>query len=92
MFSFLLPHIAYAAPGTLGELAGVVVGAVNAIVPVLVGLGVVLFLWGVLKTMTSTEDAKGKQEGKKVMIYGIISLFIIISLWGILRLAINTLF
>jgi len=61
----------------------------NTIVPLLVTLGVVYFVWGVVQYIMTGDEAK-KKEGRTKMIYGIIGLVVIITMWGIVGLITNT--
>ena len=61
----------------------------NAVVPVLIALGVLYFVWGVVQyVIASDEEAKG--AGKNRIIYGIIGLVVIIGLWGLVSVLRNT--
>ncbi len=55
------------------------------IVPLLVGLAVLLFLYGVL-TFTFSDGGTKKEEGKQYMIWGIIGLFVMVSVWGLVAI------
>lgn len=56
----------------------------NPLVTLMVGLSIVAFLWGVFKFMRALGD--DKQEGKELMFWGIIGIFVIVSLWGIVNI------
>ncbi len=56
-------------------------GILRPIVPVLIGLAVVVFIYGVLTLMFSDGDKK--EEGKQYMIWGIVGLFVMVSVWGL---------
>lgn len=61
----------------------------NYIIPVLITLAVVYFIWGVIQyTVSSDEEAKKGARGK--IIQGLIGLFVIIAFWGIVNLITNT--
>jgi hypothetical protein len=62
----------------------------NAVVPVLIALAVVYFVWGVISYVIS-DDEEAKAKGKDRIIYGIIGLAVIIGLWGLVNLVRNTL-
>ena len=62
----------------------------NSIVPILITLGVVYFVWGVVQYFIFDSE-EAKKKGRERMIYGIIGLAIIISLWGIVTLVTETL-
>ena len=63
----------------------------NAIVPVLVALGVVYFVWGVV-TYVIASDEEAKKTGRDRIIYGIIGLAVIIGMWGLVNVLKNTFF
>jgi len=61
----------------------------SSIIPVLITLAVVYFIWGVIQyTVSTDEEAKKGARGK--IIGGLIGLFIIIAFWGILSLITTT--
>jgi len=60
----------------------------NQILPVLLVLGVVYFVWGVISYMIGADEEQ-KTKGKNKIIYGIIGFVVIISLWGIVSLVIS---
>lgn len=51
----------------------------------------VLFLYGVFEFITNAESEEGRTQGRSHMIYGLIGLFIFVSVFGIMRLIGNTL-
>ena len=57
----------------------------NAVVPIVITLALIYFIWGVAKYVTANSD-EAKQEARDVMVYGAIGLFFIVSIWGILAL------
>ena len=59
-------------------------GILQPIVPLLIGLGVVVFIYGVLILMFS-EGGEKKEEGKQYMIWGIIGIFVMVSVWGLVN-------
>ncbi|MBI3888809.1 hypothetical protein HY311_03390 [Candidatus Nomurabacteria bacterium] len=63
----------------------------NAVVPVLIALGVVYFVWGVI-TFVVANDEEAKTRGRDRIIYGIIGLAVIIGMWGLVNVLKNTFF
>jgi len=61
----------------------------GAIVPVLIALGVVYFVWGVI-TYVISSDEEAKKAGRDRIIYGIIGLAVIIGVWGLVKILTNT--
>lgn len=83
------PLIALAAGTNANNLLTIAATLLNKVVPVLIALAVVYFIWGVIQyTISTDEEAKKGARGK--IIQGLIGLFIIIAFWGILALVENT--
>ena len=73
-------------------LSGVVckIGALlSTILPVLIILGVVYFVWGVVMFVISDSE-EAKTKGKDSMIMGIIGLAVILGMWGLVFIVIRT--
>lgn len=61
----------------------------NTIVPILIALGVVWFVWGVVQYVISADE-EAKTAGRDKIIMGIIGLAVIIGLWGLVRILTTT--
>lgn len=61
----------------------------NSVIPVLIALGVVYFVWGVVSYVIS-GDEEAKKKGRSRIIYGIIGLAVIISMWGLVGILTRT--
>lgn len=61
----------------------------SAILPVLIALGVVYFVYGVV-TYFIASDEEAKTSGKDRIIFGVIGLAVILSIWGLVRIVTNT--
>jgi hypothetical protein len=57
------------------------------VIPLIFALAMLFFFWGIAKYIRSTGT--DKEEGKKVMIWGVIALFVMVSVWGLVRLIQN---
>jgi hypothetical protein len=62
----------------------------KTIVPLIVTVALVMFLFGVMKFILNSGDETKRKEGREFMLWGIISLFVMLSIWGILNLLTNT--
>lgn len=70
-----------------------IVGTINSIlVPILIAIAFIVFLWGVFKYYIygATDEAKRK-DGHQLIIWGIIGFVVIISVWGIVNIVKNVL-
>lgn len=50
---------------------------------VLMSAGIAVFFWGIVKYMMHADDERAKEEGKNIMIWGMVGLFVMIAFWGI---------
>ncbi len=62
----------------------------DSIIPVLVSLGVVYFIWGVVMFVIA-DGEEAKTKGKDRMIYGIIGFAVIVGMWGLVTILTTTL-
>ncbi len=91
--SFFAPGFALAqfsqSQGTIGGIMATLVGILNFLIPALITLGIVYFIWAVISYVIAGDEEK-KKEGRTHMIYGIIGLFVIVSVWGLVTVLANT--
>lgn len=81
--ALFLPYIAFAA--RLSDAVGVGLRIIQDLIIVVIGAALLVFLWGVLKYVVATDDA-GKDKGRMYMLWGIIGLFVMVSVWGLVFL------
>ncbi len=60
----------------------------NGLVGIIVTIAIIVFFWGLVRYLTDVGEAK--QEGLKTMFYGVIAIFVMVSIWGIIHLVQNT--
>lgn len=80
-----MPVFAFAADSSIGTVLATLIGYLNYIVPALITIAVVYFIWGVISFMTSSDE-EAKKMGRTKIINGLIGLFIIVAFWGIIGL------
>ena len=80
--TLLSPAIAFAA--TLDSLLNAMISVVQTIIPVVMGIAVLVFFWGLVKFINNAGDPKAVEEGKSIMLWGMIALFVMVALWGII--------
>ena len=57
-----------------------------AAIPVLVALALALFIWGLVVFIANSGSDNKRDEGKSRMVWGVIALFVIVSVWGIVEI------
>ena len=70
---------------TLSELLTKITNEIlNPIISFLLVLATVIFIWGVIQyVIGSRGDEKALENGKRIMIWGIVGMTIMASAWGI---------
>ena len=61
----------------------------SLIIPILITVAVVYFIWGVISYLISGDEEK-KKGARDAIVRGLIGLFVIVAFWGIIRLITNT--
>lgn len=92
--TLFLPQFAYAQQ-TFADLIYSFVGIdsiADRLVTLLVGVGLVVFIWGVIRYMTAGADNEQMRRGRKLMLWGIIGLFVMVSMWGLVNIVRDTFF
>ena len=56
-----------------------------SLIPVLIGLAALLFFWGLIRYLTTTNE-NTRKEAINVIIYGIITLFVMVAIWGLVNI------
>lgn len=70
----------------LSSLIGAVASIVGSLVPILVTLGLVVFLWGLVRYLWSKGGKADIENAKNLMKWGLVTLFVMVSVWGIIDL------
>lgn len=95
-FSKFLPLIAFLVfvPGivfaqtTVTTLINKLGDILKALVPLLMTLGLIYFIWGVIRYVIA-DGEEAKKKGKDTMVYGIIGFAVITALWGLVNMVVE---
>ena len=61
------------------------------IIPLIFGLAVVIFLWGVVQfVILGAGEEEKRTRGKQLMIWGIIALTVMIGVWSLVKIVATT--
>ena len=63
---------------------------INPLILLLFGVALLLFLWGGFEFIRGADSEEGREGGGGHMLWGIVGMFIMISVVGILRLVLKT--
>ena len=83
MFTAPLFAFAQGQPQNLTQLIGRFVEILDALIPLLFGIALIGFLWGVGQFILKSDNEEERKKGKQIMIWGIIGLFVMTAVWGL---------
>ncbi len=73
-------------PTTITQTLCLGMSLIQSIIPIIIAATLLAFIFGLIKFIRASGDAKAITEGKSFMIWGVIALFVMLSIWGILNL------
>lgn len=83
---YIVPFIVSAQIQPLNNVQQIVTGirdVVRLLGPIVYSLSIIFFFWGVGKYALSAGNPKSVQDGKSIMIYGVIAIAVMSSIYGL---------
>lgn len=90
LFFLLFPAVTLAQVGGLSSVLITLISIINRAIPVMLGIGLIVFFIGILRYSFSSNETV-RSESRGLMVYGIVALFVMVSVWGLVNL-LGTLF
>lgn len=94
LLSFLLPSISFAQSlnkiSTVNGLVTRILAIGDLVLYLLVALAVIFIVWTVVIYLIKPSDSADRKTAGLNILWGIVGLFIILSLWGLVNILINT--
>jgi|SRR3989344_5333514 len=72
------------------SLVNKIIENINYLMVLVVGLAVFVFIWGIFRYFVAGANEKKVEEARNVLIYGLLGIFIMLSVWGLVNILINT--
>ncbi len=72
------------------SLLALLIEILNYIIPFLIAVAVVIFLVGVVKYISAAGDEEKRKSGRETMMWGIVGLFVMVAVWGLVNIIWNT--
>ncbi|MEK9185902.1 MAG: hypothetical protein AAB863_03950 [Patescibacteria group bacterium] len=82
--SLLLPVVSSAAPlDKTKEIFRALGNIIGLLIPIVFALALLLFFWGIAKYIFKSGEEK--DNGKNIMVWGVVALFVMSSIWGLVK-------
>ena len=89
---FLVPAFAFAQQLTNIQTFLTSIGRlVNTALPIVVGIALLAFFWGLARFIFQAGDDEKRKEAKHMMIWSVIAFFVMVSIWGLVNFLGNAL-
>jgi hypothetical protein len=89
LLTLMIPMVLFA-DDDIGSLVGIVLNIVKSLIGLVIASSLLFFFWGLMRFIMHAGDLTKKEDGRSVMIWGIIALFVMVSFLGIIAILQNT--
>lgn len=76
--------------GLLGFFESLYDVLITSVIPLLIAVATLVFIYGIIKYLTAGGDEDKASEGRRMMVFGLIALAVMISMWGLVALLVQT--
>jgi uncharacterized membrane protein YidH (DUF202 family) len=90
-FVLAFPFLTFS-QATLRTFAGNIVNLLNASTALIIAIAVLVFVVGIVRFVIMSDDEKGRSEGKQMMVWGSIAIFVMVAVWGLVDIIRTTFF
>lgn len=91
ILSLFAPVLVFAAASDFKGIIEIIIGLIKSLVPLVVALTLLVFIWGIFQ-LVRTNDEDARKEAIAVITYGIVALFVMVSVWGLVSILTSTFF
>ena len=89
-FGLMAMPFAAGAVESINDLFNLTETIINKLAPLLIAIAVIVLLIGIINYIRAGDDEEKRAKGKNEMIYGIIGLFVMVSIWGLVAILSGT--
>ncbi|MDE1975075.1 MAG: hypothetical protein KGI49_00995 [Patescibacteria group bacterium] len=89
----LAPSVAFAQSNQINDFNSLTVKLTNigtTIISILIALGVIYIVWNAVQFIMAADNADKRKEKGQALLYGIVGLFVILSIWGLVAILTGT--
>jgi len=71
--------------GNIETLVRAIGRLIDIALPIVVALGLLAFFYGLALFIFKSGDPEEQKKGRSIMIWGVVALFVMVSVWGLVR-------
>lgn len=86
------PLFVHAQPANLKAFMLKIVEFINLFIPIIFGITLLAFLWGAAQIILNKGNAEQISRGRVMLVWGIIGIFVMVSVWGFVNVIKSTFF
>lgn len=88
--AWALPLFALAQVRSIYDAGSVITQIINGVlVPMIFAIAFLVFIWGVVQAFL-LKDEEAREKGKSYILWGVIAMFVMASVWGLVNILIGT--
>lgn len=72
------------------SLVRILQNIVDVVIPFIIGLAVLVFIYGLFQFITSAGDEEARGNAKHLIIWSVIAVFVMVSVWGLVNILSGT--
>lgn len=77
---------------TLFDIIAAIQSMIEALVPLIIGFALIGVLWGLALYAFKAGDPDEQKRGRMIMFWGVIVLFVMVAVWGLVAILQETVF
>ena len=88
----LFPALAFAQTANFDyatNFLGGVISVLGLLTPIIFAIAILYFFWGLAKFVMAAGDEEARAQGKSIMLWGIVALFVMVSVYGLVQILQN---
>ena len=88
--TWALPLLAAAQVRSIYDAGTKITEIINGVlVPMIFAIAFIVFIWGIVQAFL-LKDEEAREKGKSYILWGIIAMFIMVSVWGLVNILVGT--
>lgn len=89
---FASGNLVYAQDRTLASILGIFIDIIDAAIPLVMLAALLFFMYGVVTLIYGAGNDQSRNAAKQTMVWGLIALFCMVAIWGIVEVIQRTFF